>query len=87
MKNSTYRRRREHGIDVEEVRHRREDGLGLGVQERPPGESGPPWRAGSMSAFLRICYTVDDARLCPRPASSSWMPGTQPGLSRAHLQH
>jgi hypothetical protein len=51
-----------HGIDVEEVR--RQDGLGLGLQERPPG-----WLARrgarSMPASLRICHTVDAAILCP----------------------
>ncbi len=64
-----------HGVDVEEVR--RQDRLRLGVKE--PRQDCPDRRgAGSIPASFRICHTVDDASLCPGPASSTARVGPVP---------
>jgi hypothetical protein len=60
MKNTTYRRAQEHGIDVKQVS--RQDRVGLGGQN-----AGQVWRrrlgAGLIPASLRIFQTVDGATL------------------------
>jgi hypothetical protein len=55
-----------HGVDVEEVS--RQDGMGLGGQERAPCLA-TPVGYGSMPASLRIFLTVDGATLWPRQVS------------------
>jgi hypothetical protein len=60
----------EHGVDVEESTARMVFAWASGhAGQACPDRLG----AGSMPTSWRICHTVDDASLHPRPVSSPWM--------------